>query len=99
METFTIEELESELLGRYGDILGTIIDKKLEDKIFQELKNIDGLPNYLQAMLNKDIIRYFSAQEDNSRDLIRGAFVRTLYLKKRIKSKDKLDKIDNKRYK
>ena len=99
MNKFTTDELELELLSRYGDILGTIIDPKLEEKIFTEMKAIDGLSNYFQAVMNKDIIRYFSAQEENSRDLARGAFLRTLHFKKKIKAKPKLDKVDNKRYK
>jgi len=99
MDKFTIDELEQELLGRYGDILGTIIDPELEKKIFQEMKAIDGLTNYLQALMNKDIVRYFSAQEENARDLTRGAFLRTLHFKKKMKAKPKLDKTDNKRYK
>ncbi len=35
MDKFTIDELEQELLGRYGDILGTIIDPELEKKYFK----------------------------------------------------------------
>jgi len=99
MDKYTTQELEQELLSRYGNLLETVIDKELEDKIFKELKGIDGLPAYLQATMNKDIVRYFTTQEDNSRDMVRGAFSRTLYLKNKIKSKSSLTKEDNKRYK
>ena len=98
VETLTDEQLEIELISRFGDLPRTVIEQELEDKIFEELRNIDGLHLYLQAVMNKDIIRYFSAQDDNSRILTRGAFTRTLYLKNRLKAKKKLDNKDNPRY-
>jgi len=88
-------ELEKELLGRYGDLFGIVIDKKLEDKIVQDLKNIDGLSKYLQDLMNKDIVRYFSAQDETQRNLIKGSLTRTLYIKNKMTRKKKLD---NKRY-
>lgn len=73
-------ELEIELLSRYGDIFEYTIDKQEEKIIMKELKKINGLLNYLKATQAKDVTRYFSAQDEKQRDLIRGAFHRTLYL-------------------
>lgn len=95
----TIEELESELISRYGNLADSILEKDLEEKILDDLRKIDGLPKFLQGFMNMDIIRYFQAQDDNSRNIIRGAYQRTMYLKNKIKAKKKLDKSDNKRYK
>ena len=99
INTLSTEELEAELLGRYGDLPREIIEKELEKKIIEDLKNIDGFNKYLQALMNQDIIRYFGAQDEASRNQTRGAFHRTLYLKNKVKAKHKLDKVDNKRYK
>lgn len=99
VDTLSTEQLEKELLERYGDLPKEIVDKELEKKIIEDLKNIDGFNKYLQALMNQDIIRYFGAQDEASRNQTRGAFHRTLYLKNKVKAKPKLDKVDNKRYK
>jgi hypothetical protein len=91
------EDLERQLLSRYN--LDFKFDKDGEDKLFDELKEVDGLHEYLSSILNQDISRHFAAQDKSQQDLIRGAFVRTLYLKNRLKAKKKLTKKDNKRYK
>lgn len=98
VDTLTTEELENKLLERYGDIPEQVIDKDLEDRVIADLRNVDGFHLFLQSLMNKDIIRYFSAQEDIARHLTRGAFQRTLYLKNRMKAKTKLNNSDNKRY-
>lgn len=87
---YSIEELEEKLLEKY-DLNDCKFDTKFENEIIEELKTVNNLHHYLQILINKDIIRYFPAQDDNQRNLIRGAFVRTLYIKNKLKATKKLD--------
>ena len=42
---------------------------------------------YMRKMANNDMRRYFAAVTDKDRDVIRGAFARTVYLKNRAVGK------------
>lgn len=87
----SISELELRLLDKYkemyGDLFSNKIDKDLEKVIIKDLKNIDGIHQYYQDIMNKDILNYFNSQTDIQRYMLKGAFNRTLYLKKKLKDK------------
>lgn len=61
-----------------------IIDKEEELRIVSELKKIDGLSEYLRALMARDMRLHFTAQK-TEQDIIRGAYFRTEYLLKRLK--------------
>lgn len=82
---YTTEELEDMLLSRYD--LELKESKELEEQIFEELRKVQGFTKYLQSTMNQDIVRYFNAQDEGQRNLIRGAFLRSLYMKKKVRSK------------
>lgn len=80
LKFFSTDEIENELIKRYGDILDYEISIEQEKAIFKEIKKIQGVADYLKATSAKDIVRYFNAVNDVQRNLIRGAYVRTMYL-------------------
>lgn len=82
----SVNEL-SMLLARYiGDPFEYTINKKEEEKMFNDLSGIDGFGDYLRATCAKDMQRYFGATDDVQRHMARGAFTRTIFLHKNIKS-------------
>lgn len=62
-----------------------IINKDEEKLILVELSKIDGLQEYLRALMARDM-RFHFASKKEEQDLIRGAYFRTEYLAKKIKS-------------
>lgn len=68
-----------------------IIDKDDEKRIFIEISKIDGIHEYLRALLAKDIRQHFTCEKEQQ-DLVRGAYFRTEYFAKRIKLASSLDK-------
>lgn len=68
-----------------------IIDKDDENRILSDLAKIDGLHEYLRALLARDLRNHFNCQKAEQ-DLVRGGYFRTEWLAKKIKSHS----IDNK---
>ena len=83
-----IDYSEVELAGMLADKLGnfdiTEIAPEGVKEIYQGLAGVDGLLDYLKDTMIQDIKRYFAATTDHDRDLIRGAFSRTSYMRARI---------------
>ena len=87
---------ESELSLAYAQEIGNVSEYKItaadSKRMFEDLAAVEGFLDYLRATSAQDIQRYFAAEDDKQRDIIRGAISRTLYFKgmisKREESKD-----------
>lgn len=91
--------LETMLCEKIGDVFDYKLDPKVEKGIFADVSKVDFIMEYLRATMAKDIQRYFAAPDEKQRDIIRGAFARTVYLKSRISKRGEVDtKIDGLRY-
>lgn len=64
----------------------TLFPMESANAIFDELKAVEKLPEFLKTLLKADRIRYFSAPDDKSRDIIKGEYIRTMYLLKSLRS-------------
>jgi len=62
-----------------------IIDTDDEVRIFRELAQIEGLHEYLRAVMARDIRNHFSCQKEQQ-DLVRGGYYRAEWFAKKIKS-------------
>lgn len=71
--------------------LEDLIDVDDEKRIFTELSQIDGLQEYLRALLAKDMRQHFTCEKQHQ-DMVRGAYFRTEYISKKIKKYSSLDK-------
>lgn len=95
---------EAELALAYAETLGDVSEYKIapqdEKKMFEDLSGIENFVEYLRAMSAKDIQRYFAAEEDRQRDIVRGAVSRTLYIRGMIgkRQESKTTKISGLRY-
>lgn len=80
------EETEDDLAFRLAEKLGVLdaIDGEYEKKIFADLKETDGLVQYLRECAARDKDRYFGATTKEEQLVIRGAFARTMFLKAKI---------------
>lgn len=67
--------------------LEEIIDKDEEARIWLEIQKIDGMNEYLRALLARDMRLHFAAKKEDQ-DLIRGAYFRTEYLLKKLRDAD-----------
>ena len=81
---------EDELAFMLAEKLGVQdnIDSDYEKKIFADLKNTDGLVQYLKEAAARDKDRYFGASTPQEQLVIRGAFARTMFLKAKITNSD-----------
>ena len=72
-------------MEQYKDLEPTEKDfeKVEETRIMSELAKIDGLHEYLRAVMARDMRLHFTSPKEQQ-DLIRGAFFRTEYFSKRI---------------
>lgn len=68
-------------LETLGDIDSVEIAKEGVKEIYQSLAGVEGYLDYLKDTMNADIKRYFNAQTDGERQLIRGAFARTSFIR------------------
>lgn len=66
----------------------SIFPMEVSDVLFIELRKVEHLPEFLRTLLKADRIRYFNAPDDKSRDIIKGEYIRTMYLLKSLKSED-----------
>jgi len=95
------EELEQELLERIGDFDNHIIDPKAEQLVLKELRKVEGLSNYLQGLLVKEVIRGFVVDTDKQRWHAKGAHNTIFRLQQKLrkpKKKASKTKMENKRY-
>lgn len=83
MNPLTEEELSYMLVNLLGD-MDTYMDPEAEQKIFADLKRVDGFVEYLKIAAMNDMKRHFGAATPKEQDIIRGSFARTNYLKIRI---------------
>ena len=84
---YTEGDLEVLLLESYDDIIDDGIEKAEEEVILKQVGDVEGFVQYMRKMANNDMRRYFAAVTDKDRDVIRGAFARTVYLKNRAVGK------------
>ena len=93
---------EVELLNMLAEFVegeGYEFTSKQEEKMFGEVKNVDGFVEYLKDACSKDIKRYFAAATPAEQIMIRGAFSRTNYLRAKIAGeKSRKTKIEGVRY-
>lgn len=68
-----------------------VLNKKDEEVILTELSKIDGLQEYLRALLARDMRLHFTCPKEQQ-DLVRGAYYRTEYLMKKISKNSLVDK-------
>lgn len=61
-----------------------VIDKAEEELIFRELAKIEGLQEYLRAVMARDMRMYFNSQTPKEQDMVKGAYFRTEWFKKKI---------------
>ncbi len=77
-------ELSAALAEKMGDIQAVEITKDGAKEIYAQMGSIDGLLDHLRDTMVNDIKRYFAAQTDTERSIIRGAFSRTSYFRSLI---------------
>jgi hypothetical protein len=82
-EDLTEEYLCHELAKIVGDPTQSSVESDQEKKIYADLARIHGILDYLRDVMAKDMQRDFSAPVDQ-KQLIRGAFARTAYIKGKI---------------
>lgn len=82
----TDEEILSLYVNNLGSVLDYSIEKKQERDLFNELSSIEGFSDYLKATTAKDIQRYFAAENDSQRDIIRGAVSRTMFFRSQLRT-------------
>lgn len=87
------ELTESELAAKMAALLGDVDSVEITEdgvaELFEQLARIDGLTDYLRDIMVKDINRYFAAQNDNERAIIRGGFSRVAYIRSILLDKKK----------
>lgn len=101
LDKIPTEELEQTLLERMGDFDNHVIEPKAEKLLIKELRKIEGLSSYLQALLTKEVIKSFVAGNDMQRWHARGAHNALFRLQQRLKTpvkKTSKTKMENKRY-
>jgi hypothetical protein len=68
-----------------------VINKEEEKVILTELSKIEGLQDYLRALLARDMRLHFTCPKEQQ-DLVRGAYFRTEWLAKKIAKHSVVDK-------
>ena len=64
-----------------------VIDKDDEARIWAEIQKIDGISEYLRALMARDMRLHFTAKKEEQ-DLIRGAYFRMEYFLKKLRTVD-----------
>lgn len=77
-------ELASKLAELMGDLDSVEITKDGAKEIYRAIGNVDGLLDHLKDIMLNDIRRYFAAQTEKERDIIRGGYSRTAYLRSQV---------------
>jgi len=68
-----------------------VINKDEEKLILTEMAKIEGLQEYLRALMARDMRLHFTCQTEQQ-DLVRGAYFRTEWLGKQIAKHSVVDK-------
>lgn len=82
------KKLEEEL----GNPLEYEMDEKWETECLIDVNKSDEFLEYLKHTMGLDVLRYFSAQDDNSRNIIKGHYSFAKYLRAKILRTRKLGK-------
>lgn len=83
------QALEAEFLRRQNeDLLADDVPQEVADLILKDLSEIDKIDLLLKSMLKKDRAHYFNATPE-TQQLVKGAFMRTIWLLKQIRSQRK----------
>lgn len=72
------------------NILDNIIDKQEEKLIFVELAKIEGIQDYLKAVMAADIKRYFVANKEQH-EYIKGGYDRLMQFLMKIQKSSMVD--------
>lgn len=77
------------ILNKLGYIKISIVEEvdfpiSAEDRLFKDLSGVDGFQDYLNSIASKDTKRYFMAETEKQRDIIKGGFSRIVYIKSRL---------------
>lgn len=93
---FTDDEVIEIIQRSFGDIDtdDSVIDSDEEARLFKEMAGIDGLQDYLRKTMALDMKRAFGAQPV-SQMLIRGAFQRTAFFRKKLRDREDKPKTKN----
>jgi hypothetical protein len=80
---------ENEILNLYVETFANVLDEDLNEKevnaFFKEVSKIEGVDGYLRSAMARDIQTYFMAQDDMSRERVRGGYARIMYMRAMIK--------------
>ncbi len=74
-----------EIILELGNLEENSLTKEQEVLVFKALSMVDGIQEFFRDTMAKDLRRYFVAQDDKEREMIRGAFLRTEYMRNGIK--------------
>ncbi len=99
-EPFSVEEL-SYMLEKATTEVESDFSKSEEERLFKELKNIEGFVQWLKSAAKNDKDRYFGATTPFEQLVIRGSYARTNYIASRVMNADKEKKdvkLDGVRY-
>ena len=83
-ELTEIEKLDL-IIYAFGNPSNCEVSEQLDKEFFTDLSKIDTAAEYLKNTAGKDISRYFAAKDESERMVVRGGFLRTAYLLKKIK--------------
>jgi hypothetical protein len=81
MPTAREEEILNELALLQEDLYSSEIPKDFSEQIFKQLRNVEGLSEYLRLTMQADIKRYFTVGSDKERDMLRGHYTFASYLR------------------
>lgn len=79
---------EDDLLSVFNnkfDPVGSDIEQETKREIFTDMSKIDNIDLFLDATLSNDLDRYFGVDDDKGRFQVRGAYLRTSYIKSQIR--------------
>jgi hypothetical protein len=95
--SLTEEYLAGHFAREIGDPTDYEITRLDEKSFFEDLSKIDKARDFLKATMAKDMQRYFAAPDEKSRNVIQGAFARTVYLAgklKEVQAPNKITKVE-----
>jgi hypothetical protein len=82
---YTDIELSEKLAAKLGNSDLMELPEAAHARIYKEMANIDGIQDLFRDTMVADLRRYFAATNDHDRDLVRGGFSRTAYLRAQVK--------------
>ena len=99
IKLFSDKDIEHEYIVRFNeDQLSDSLDEDAAKQVLQDLSKVDNMDDFLLSTLKNDRMRFFNAPVE-SHNVIKGAFLRTLWLLKEIRNKRKVEeKVANVKY-